>query len=51
MDLVIITEQDVMRREYWIGEISRLSGNFGVDAERVERDISGGRKGRISCSA
>ncbi len=37
---MVITEQDIARRKYWIDEISRLSGNFGVDAERVEKEIS-----------
>ena len=26
--------------KYWIDEISRLSGDFGVDAEKVEEEIS-----------
>ncbi len=40
MNLTIITEQDIARRRYWIDEISRLSGNFGVDSDRVEQEIS-----------
>lgn len=40
MSLVVITERDAARRSYWIDEISRLSGDFGIDAERVERAIS-----------
>lgn len=35
-----ISEQQVDNRKYWINEISRLSGNFGVDAERVEAELS-----------
>ena len=40
MNLTLITKQDTDRRSYWIGEISRLSGNFGADSDRVEREIS-----------
>ena len=40
MNLAVMTEQDIARRRYWIDEISQLSGNFGVDAERVEEEIA-----------
>lgn len=40
MNLTIMTEQDTAKRRYWIDEISQLSGNFGVDSERVEQEIS-----------
>jgi hypothetical protein len=36
----IITKYQLDKRNYWIDEISRLSGNFGVDAEKVEQEIS-----------
>ncbi|MFQ5455675.1 MAG: HindIII family type II restriction endonuclease [Nitrospirota bacterium] len=36
----IITKKQIERRNYWIDEICRLSGNFGVDAEKVEEEIS-----------
>lgn len=36
----IITKYQLDKRNYWIDEISRLSGNFGVDAEKVEKEIS-----------
>ncbi|WP_420629041.1 HindIII family type II restriction endonuclease [Candidatus Leptofilum sp.] len=36
----IISEQQIENRAYWINEISRLSGDFGVDAERVEAELS-----------
>ena len=36
----IISEQQTENRAYWIKEISRLSGDFGVDAERVEAELS-----------
>ena len=35
----IITEEQVENRKYWIDNLSRLSGNFGVDAERVEQEL------------
>ena len=35
----IITEEQVENRKYWINNISRLSGNFGVDAERIEQEL------------
>ena len=40
MSTRLITEQQIEKRKYWIEEISRLSGNFGVDAERVEQEVS-----------
>ena len=40
MDLTIITAHDIERRSYWVDRISRLSGDFGVDSERVEREIA-----------
>jgi hypothetical protein len=38
--LLVVKKQDIEHRAYWINEISRLSGNFGVDADRVEQEIS-----------
>ncbi|XOF34545.1 MAG: HindIII family type II restriction endonuclease [Candidatus Electrothrix sp. YB6] len=35
----IITQEQVERRLYWIDEISRLSGDFGVDAEKIEKEL------------
>ena len=40
MNLTMITTQDTDRRAYWIQQIGRLSGTFGVNSDRVERDIS-----------
>ncbi len=40
MSLTIVTERDISRRQYWINEISRLSGVFGIDSERVELEIA-----------
>ncbi len=40
MDLTVVTTQDTDRRSSWIGEISRLSGDFSDDSDRVEKKIS-----------
>ena len=40
IEIVLITEEQVENRNYWIDEVSRLSGDFAVDAERVERKLS-----------
>lgn len=40
MNKKIMKKEEVKQRAYWVEEISRLSGNFGVDAERVEKEIS-----------
>ncbi len=38
-NIEIITRQQIERRICWIDEISRLSGDFGVAAEKVEEKI------------
>lgn len=40
MKLDVITNKQVNQRNYWINEIKHLSGNFGVDAEKVENEIN-----------
>ena len=40
MNIEVITQEQIESRSYWINEISRLSGDFGVDAEKVEDEIS-----------
>ncbi len=40
MDLTVVTTQNTDIRSYWIEEISRLSGDFGVDSDRIEQEIS-----------
>ena len=40
MDLQIVTTQDIETRTYWTEEISRLSGDFGIDSDRIEQEIS-----------
>jgi len=39
MPIQIITDEQITKRRFWIDEISRLSGNFGVDATKVELEI------------
>jgi len=40
MQTKIVTTYQKEKRAYWINEISRLSGNFGVDAEKIETELS-----------
>lgn len=40
MTIQIITKSQIDNRRYWIDEISRLSGNFGVDANKVEQELA-----------
>ena len=40
MSIEIITQKQIDSRHYWIDEISRLSGNFGANSEKIETDIS-----------
>jgi len=40
MEIKIITKYQIEKRNYWIDEISHLSGNFGVDADKVEQELS-----------
>ncbi len=40
MNLTVITREDTARRSYWVDEISRLSGDFGVDSDRVARELA-----------
>ena len=35
----IISDKAIKRREYWIEEIRKLSGNFGQDSDRLEREL------------
>ena len=41
---MLITPDQIEKRNYWIEEISLLSGDFGVDAERVESEMKQSRK-------
>jgi hypothetical protein len=40
MNIEVITQEQIDSRSYWIDEISKLSGDFGVDAEKVEDEIN-----------
>ena len=40
MEIEIITKKQIENRKYWIREISRLSNDFGVDAEKMEEKIN-----------
>lgn len=35
-----IGEEQIAARKYWVDEISKLSGDFGTDSEKVERELS-----------
>lgn len=35
----IISEKAIKTRTFWIEEIRKLSGNFGVDSERLEKEL------------
>ncbi|MBE2227618.1 MAG: HindIII family type II restriction endonuclease [Ignavibacteria bacterium] len=35
----IISKNDVKKRFYWIQEIRKISGNFGEDSDRLEREL------------
>ena len=41
MSLTVVTTRNIDGRKYWIEEISRLTGSFGVDSDRVEQKIAG----------
>ncbi len=40
----IISDKAIKRREFWIEEIRRLSGNFGNDTEKLEKELEAGIK-------
>ena len=35
----IISDEAIKRRQYWIDEIRKLSGNFGDDTDRLEKEL------------
>lgn len=35
----IISDKAIKRRQYWIDEIRKLSGNFGADTDRLEKEL------------
>ena len=40
MKFDIITKEQIEKRKYWVDEISRLSGDFGIDTEKVKDEMS-----------
>jgi type II restriction enzyme len=40
MKYEIVTDEQINNRNYWVEEINRLSGDFGVDADKVEDEIN-----------
>ena len=36
----IISDSAIKRRQYWVEEIRNLSGNFGDDTDRLEKELS-----------
>ena len=40
MERKIISTYQAEKRKHWVNEISRLSGNFGIDAEKVENKVN-----------
>ena len=36
----LISVEAIARRQYWVGEIQKLSGDFGDDSERLERELA-----------
>ena len=39
MKYEIISDLQIAKRNFWVNEISTLSGNFGIDSEKVESEI------------
>ncbi len=37
--LSVISQEQVRRRNYWVGEIKKLSGNFGDDYDRLNAEL------------
>lgn len=35
----LITKSGIVRRTYWVEEVRKLSGNFGVDSARLEKEL------------
>lgn len=39
-NMAVISKAAIACRKYWIGEIKKLSGNFGTDSDRVESELA-----------
>jgi len=42
----LITESAITRRTYWVEEIRKLSGDFGDDSDRLEKELGDEIKNR-----
>jgi len=40
LDFELLTEHSIERRRYWIEEIAKVSGTFGEDAARIDRELT-----------
>lgn len=40
MKAEVISERQLNNRKYWIGEISKLSGNFGADSANIQEELA-----------
>ena len=40
MNLQLINQQAIDQRNYWIGEISQISGHFGQETSRVQEEVA-----------
>lgn len=39
MKLKLLSKYQIAKRDYWIKEISKISGDFGADSEKIEQEI------------
>jgi hypothetical protein len=39
MPFEVLTPEAVQRRQFWVGEIAKISGKFGDDSAKVEREL------------
>jgi len=39
MSLEILTEKSIQRRRHWIDEIAKISGKFGDDSSKIDREL------------
>jgi hypothetical protein len=39
MPYTILTDKTIQRRRHWIDELAQISGRFGEDIARVEREL------------
>lgn len=38
-NMIYISPETIKKRQYWIGEIAKISGNFGADSLKLEKEI------------